>query len=153
MNNPPDREVRIVRTFDISVEKAWRAWTDEKIMAKWFGPKDFTTPVCQVDAHVGGKLYLEMEDSDENRYPMDALFEAVDPPNRLVFTTGAVQNDAGEPELTTRNTVTLEDVGGKTKTTLHILVTKADSPEALQALSGMEMGWSMSFDKFADIVK
>jgi uncharacterized protein YndB with AHSA1/START domain len=48
--------------------------------------------------------------------------------------------------------VTFEEVEGKTKMTLHVLVTEA-TPEAEGPLSGMHMGWSQSIDKLATVIE
>jgi len=152
-------ETTIVRTFEAPREKVWRAWTDEKLMSQWFGPKNFITPVCAVDARQGGTLYLEMEDDGGNRYPMWADFEEVKEPKLLVFTAKSFKNDKGGYDLTHRTTVSLEEDGKKmpdgsrsrTKMTLHVAVIKADGEAVAEALKGMEMGWSMSFDKLANL--
>lgn len=48
------------RIFNAPRELVWKAWTDPKQMAQWFGPKYFTIPVCELDLKVGGALYLVM---------------------------------------------------------------------------------------------
>ena len=35
--------------FDAPREWVWKAWTDPKYVMQWWGPKDFTAPVCQMD--------------------------------------------------------------------------------------------------------
>jgi len=155
----PIQELTMVRIFDAPREKIWRAWTDEKIMSQWFGPKNFITPVCAIDARPGGALYLEMEDDGGNRYPMWADFEEVKVPKRLVFVAKSFKNEKGDHDMMHRFTVTLEDEGkksadgscSKTKMTLHAAVIKAEGEAVQEALKGMEMGWSMSFDKLANM--
>jgi uncharacterized protein YndB with AHSA1/START domain len=71
-------------------------------MARWFGPKDFTTPICRLDAGPGGALYLEMEGPDKMRHPMKATFEEVKPPDRPVFTARAFDDKDGNSNLVHR---------------------------------------------------
>ena len=40
--------VEIDRVFDAPRALVWQAWTDPKMMAQWFGPRGFTTPVCEL---------------------------------------------------------------------------------------------------------
>jgi uncharacterized protein YndB with AHSA1/START domain len=42
--------VTLVRVFDAPRSLVFKAWTDPELMAKWWGPKDFTNPVCELRA-------------------------------------------------------------------------------------------------------
>ena len=44
----------LTRVFDAPRELMFRAWTDPKHLAQWFGPNGFTNPVCEVDLRPGG---------------------------------------------------------------------------------------------------
>lgn len=46
---PTAREFVITRVFDAPCELVWKAWTDPKRMARWWGPKTITNPVCEMD--------------------------------------------------------------------------------------------------------
>jgi uncharacterized protein YndB with AHSA1/START domain len=48
--------VEIVRVFDAPRALVWKAWTDPKMMAQWFGPRGFTNPVCELDVRAGGSF-------------------------------------------------------------------------------------------------
>jgi len=47
-----DRELIFTRVFDAPRRLVFRAWTDPGCLQRWWGPKGFTHPVCQVDARV-----------------------------------------------------------------------------------------------------
>ena len=149
------REMTLVRTFDAPRELVFNAWTDEQLLAKWWGPHGFTTPVSELDSRPGGKIHVVMEDAaglirKGSRYPMTGTFEEIDAPKRLVYTSSAIMD--GKPIIESHNTVTFEVVDGKTKVTLYVAVTKA-APEAEAPLAGMEIGWSQSLEKLADLVR
>lgn len=144
---PNERRVVITRVFDAPRELVWRAWTESQHMAKWFGPKSFTIPSCEVDPRVGGVLLLTMRGPDGQDYPMKGVFREVVKPERLSFSNIAVDND-GNHLLEGATTVTFEDLGGKTKMTLDAQAVGL-VPQAPQMLAGMEAGWSGSFDKLA----
>jgi hypothetical protein len=40
--------VDIVRVFDAPRALVWKAWTDAKMMAEWFGPRQFTSSVPEL---------------------------------------------------------------------------------------------------------
>ncbi len=144
-----ERELTITRLFDAPRELVFKAWTDPKHLAQWWGPKGFSNPVCEVDARPGGTFYVQMTDPDGVAHPTKGVFREAVSPERLVFTTSAFEDAAGNPQLEGLNTVTFEDDHGRTKLTLHIRILKA-APEVAWALAGMNDGWNQSLDKLTD---
>ncbi len=148
------KELTLTRVFDAPRELVWKAWTDAEMLKKWWGPHGFTNPVCEVDPRVGGKINIEMEDSEGliakgSRYPMTGEFTELEEPEKIVYTSAAIMND--EVLFDNLVTVTFEEDNGKTKQTVHVVVTNIrDAEKAAGPLSGMEMGWSQSLEKLAD---
>lgn len=145
-----ERTVTLTRIYDAPRELVWRAWTDPKHVAQWFGPKHFTSSVPQLDLRIGGALRIVMHGPDGNDYPMKGVFKEIVPPERLVFSNIAVDKD-GNRLLEGETTVILEDAGGKTRLTLHSYA-KGLMRIAPQMLAGMEAGWSQSLDKLQVLV-
>jgi uncharacterized protein YndB with AHSA1/START domain len=145
-----EREITITRVFDAPRELVFKAWTDAKHVAQWWGPRGFTNPVCEIDARVGGMLRMHMRAPDGSVYPMKGEIRELVVPERLVFTNIAV-DAAGRHLLEGLTTVTFADEGGKTKMTLH---TKAVAviEDAAAYLQGMEAGWTQSIDKLQAFV-
>jgi uncharacterized protein YndB with AHSA1/START domain len=149
MTNIPPHDVTITRYFDASPELVFRAWTDPRLMAQWFGPRYFTIPHCEVDAVPGGRFHIDMQGPDGTIYPNKGIFHEVIPPERLVLTSTAFEEEGGGFQLEVLNTVTFDQIeDGRTRMTLHAVVVRA-VPEVYGALAGMEQGWSESFDKLA----
>ena len=148
---PAQAEVNLTRVVNAPVELVWKAWTDPRHMARWWGPKSFTNPVCELDLRPGGAIRIHMRAPDGTVYPMTGTFEEVAPPNRLVFTSVA-RDDDGKPLLEGHTTVTFEDVGGKTKLTVLSRAVGL-APIAPQMLAGMQQGWTQSLDKLAELVE
>lgn len=146
---PSDRAIVMTRVFDAPRALVFKAWTDPKHMARWWGPKRFTNPVCELDVRPGGAIRIDMTGPDGVVYPMKGVFHEIDEPERLVLTTSALEDEAGHPQLEVLNTVTFAEQGGKTKLTLRAVVVKS-APEAGAALAGMEKGWSQSLDRLAE---
>jgi len=61
--NETERMV-ITRVFDAPRELVWKAWTDPKYVMQWWGPKGWTSPVCEIDFRVGGKYLFCMRGPD-----------------------------------------------------------------------------------------
>jgi uncharacterized protein YndB with AHSA1/START domain len=148
------QELSLKRTFDAPRELVFKAWTDPTLVAKWWGPNEFTTPICELDARPGGKIRIVMHGPKGTDFdidlPMTGIFQEFDPPRRLVFTAEALHDEKGIPQLVTLDTVTFTEVGGKTQITLDVVVVKS-TPASAGALAGMEMGWSQSLDKLVEL--
>jgi uncharacterized protein YndB with AHSA1/START domain len=145
------QELITTRIFDAPREVVFRAWTDPERLKRWWGPKNFTNPVCEVDVRPGGAIRIHMRAPDGVIYPMTGTFHEVVEPERLVFTSSALDNH-GEPLFEILNTVTFAEEGGKTKLTLRATVSKVRG-EAAPHLAGMEQGWSMTLDRLAEEVR
>lgn len=145
-----ERELTLTRVYDAPRALVFKAWTDPKLLALWWGPKMFTNPVCEVDARPGGKLRIVMRGPDGNDYPMRGVFKEVVAPERLSFTNFAVDAE-DQPVIEGFTTVVFAEEGKKTRLTV-ITRGKAVQPVAIQYLQGMEQGWSMSLDKLAELL-
>jgi uncharacterized protein YndB with AHSA1/START domain len=143
--------VEIVRVFDAPRALVWQAWTDPKMLAQWFGPRGFSSRVPELDARVGGRLRIVMHGPDGNDYPMKGTFREVVAPERLVFSTIAIDNE-GKHLLEGLTTVTFAEQGGKTTMTLHTHAV-GRVPIAKQMLAGMEAGWTQSIDKLGTLLE
>jgi uncharacterized protein YndB with AHSA1/START domain len=147
------QELFLTRVFGAPRNLVFRAWTDAQHMARWWGPRGFTNPVCELEVRPGGLLRIDMRGPDGTVYPMKGVFHEIVEPERLVFTSTALEDEDGKPLFEILNTVSFEDYNGLTKLTLRaLLVTKGFklTPQAAAALSGMEQGWSESLYRLAD---
>jgi uncharacterized protein YndB with AHSA1/START domain len=140
------RELVITRVFDAPRSLAFRVWTSPKHVAQWWGPHGFTNPVCELDARTGGAILIHMRGPDGTVYPMTGVFQEVVEPERLVFTSVALDEE-GNSLFEVLNTVTFAQQGRKATLTLRASVLKA-TPQAIPHLAGMEAGWAQSLERF-----
>jgi uncharacterized protein YndB with AHSA1/START domain len=140
-----ERQLVITRMFDAPRELVFRAWTDPEQVARWWGPKGFTNPVCEIDARPGGALRIVMRAPDGAEHPMKGVFREVVEPERLVFTNIAVDAQ-GDILLNGLTIVTFADQDGKTRLTVQTSAVGL-AAEAAQMLAGMEEGWTQSIDR------
>jgi uncharacterized protein YndB with AHSA1/START domain len=138
-------DLELTRTFDAPRELVFQAWTDPKQVQQWWGPHGFTNPRCEVDARPGGTIHIDMRAPNGIVYPMKAVFEEIDEPERLVFLSSAL-DEKGNSMFDIRNTVTFIERLGKTELTLRARVIHATAV-APQYLKGMEVGWNQSLDR------
>lgn len=146
-----ERTVTITRLIDAPRDLVFRLWTEREHMARWWGPRGFTNPVCEMDVRAGGAIRIDMRAPDGTVYPMTGTFREIMPPRRLVFEVVAEDHD-GNPLLRSLTVVTFADEDGKTRLTVH-----ADAigiaPVAPQMLAGMEAGWTQSLEKLAELAR
>src|SRR3984957_19743945 len=141
-------EFIITREFDAPRELVFKAWTDPKHLAQWWGPRGFTNPVCDWDARPGKTIHVVMRAPNGTDYPMGGAFREIAPPERLVFTSGAL-DDKGKMMFEFLHTATFVERKGKTKLTLvsRVLKTTAD---ANKYIGGFEAGMTQSLEKLAE---
>ena len=144
------REFVITREFDAPRELVFQAWTDPKHLAQWWGPRGFTNPVCEWDARPGREIYVVMRAPNGARYPMGGEFREVVAPEKLVFTSGAL-DEKGEMLFEFLHTATFTEANGKTKLILRSRVTKT-TDEANKYIGGFEAGMTQSLEKLVEFL-
>lgn len=122
-------------------EDVFKAWSEGKQIAVWWGPHGFSNPVCKWNAKQKGSIYLEMTSPDGMAFPLTGVFHEVVKPEQLVFTTSAFKE-----QLEILTAVILTEVNGRTKLTVEATVMKA-IPEVYCFLETMYEGWKQSLDK------
>ena len=145
-----EQELVLTRVFDAPRELVFKVWTDPKHVAQWWGPKGFTNPFCELDLRPGGAILIHMRGPDGTVYPMTGIYQEVVRPERLVFTSGALDAD-GNPLFEVLTTVTFTEESGKTKQILKARVIKRTA-QAAPYLAGMEAGWTQSLERLAAYV-
>jgi uncharacterized protein YndB with AHSA1/START domain len=149
------QELVIIRIFDAPRELVWKAWTEPEHFMRWWGPKDFTAPFCQIDLRVGGKYLNCMRSPDGKDYWSTGVYREIVPMERLVFTDSFADENGNIVPATRYGfgsdfplemlvTVTFEDEDDKTKVTL-----KHTGLPAGKIGEQTEAGWNESFDKLA----
>ena len=141
------RELYISRYYTASRQQVYRAWTEPKHVARWWGPKDFTNPVCEIEARVGGRLHIVMRGPDGTDYPMQGTVTEARAAERFAFDFEALDS-AGKPVLVGRVSVSFADEDGKTRMSLSTYA-EGLGMVAVDWLEGMETGWNQSLDRLA----
>jgi uncharacterized protein YndB with AHSA1/START domain len=143
-----DRPVIVItRDFDAPRELVWKAITDPRHVAMWYGGPGFTNPVCAMDLRRGGAWHHVMQAPNGTRYTIDSVFEEIVEPERLTWRTIKDPN-RNPPPPTSLNTITLEVRGRQTR---WKLVTLFDSiaDRDLAARMGFGQMISMGTDRMA----
>jgi len=59
-----DSEFTITRVYDAPRELVFQAWTEERHLARWWGPKGISISVAKLDARPGGAFHYRMQSAD-----------------------------------------------------------------------------------------
>jgi uncharacterized protein YndB with AHSA1/START domain len=136
-----DRELTITRIFDAPRALVFDAWTEPKHLMRWFAPNNFTLPVCEMDFRAGGKFRLCMRGFGNDHWVSGEYREIVKP-DRIVW-TGTMEHDSNE----ILTTVTFEDLGSKTRVTVHQTYSiETDSTR------GARQGWTETLEHLAEFL-
>jgi uncharacterized protein YndB with AHSA1/START domain len=110
----------LVVTRDIAAPRArvFAAWTDERLAARWWAPRDFTPLSCVIDLRPGGVWHRRMRAPDGTVIVKHGAYREIVAPERLVFTYMTEDAD-GAIDRETLVTVTFDDLDGRTRLTLR----------------------------------
>lgn len=157
-----DRDFAIARLFPVGRELVYRAWTEPELMAQWWGPNQFTNPVCLLDVRPGGGWRIVMQGPDGAQHPAKGVYQQVEAPGRLVLTIdhSELSDDwhdrvdphrdkrLGRPAVEAVTSVTFDEYLAKTTLSLHMRFDSTAVRDALLKL-GMREGWRQSLDRLA----
>ena len=93
------QELLLSRIYGAPRSLVFKAWTDSNQMARWWGPRGFSNPVCELDVRPGGLIRIDMRGPNGSIYPMKGVFHEIVEPERLVFTSTAMEDENGKPLL------------------------------------------------------
>jgi len=135
--------------FDAPRDLVFEAWTDPKHLAKWWGPDGFTTTTSDFDMRPGGVWHFVMHGPDGRDYENRITFDEIVKPERIVYHHGG--GDDVEP-VQFRTTVTLEDLGGKTRLTMRGVFPSAAERDRVIKEYGADKGLAQTLARLADFV-
>ena len=102
------------RTIRASAERLFEAWTEPKLLCRWWGPRPVTCSDASVDLRVGGSYRIGNRMPDGSVLFISGVFEIVEPPVRLTYTWLVEGKDAPDPHPS-RVTVRFESQGESTE--------------------------------------
>jgi uncharacterized protein YndB with AHSA1/START domain len=142
-----DRELIIERIFDASRETVFSVWTSCEHLARWFGPKDFTAPSCEIDFRVGGSYRIVMRSPEGEEHPVWGEYREIIKPERIVLTWNRGQDARGDLWSTTIVELTFAEYGDKTR-----FVLRQGPFEEASYCEEHSIGWNQCLDRLGEFV-
>jgi len=147
-----DLDLVLTREIDAPASLLWQAWTTPEHLMKWWSPAPVMTTECEMDVRPGGIFRTLMVTPDGTEYPTLGCFLETVENQRLTF-TDALQagfRPASRPFFTA--TITLEDLGGKTRYTAHAFHKDAADRLAHEQM-GFYDGWGTALNQLVTLVE
>ncbi len=159
-----DQQIRedtlaITHVFDAPRSLVFKAWTQPDHVMRWWGPRGFTTPVCEIDLRPGGVYRNCMHSPGGKDYWSRGVYREIKEPERIVCTDSFAdeQGNMVSPEQYGMNPdwpteaiidVTLTEHAGKTRLTLrHYPLPQGRERDMCQ------QGWEESLYKLGDYLR
>ncbi len=157
-NVESDKVLVLERVFDAPRDLVFKMFKEPEHLKRWWGPRGWELPVCNVDFRPGGVWHYCMKCVDQNQgefYGMEswgkAVYKDINEPETIVYTDYFSDAEGNENEAMPATEVTMEfiDLDGKTK-----LVSRSEyvSAEALKSVMdmGMLQGISETWDRLEE---
>lgn len=149
------------RIFDAPRDLVFRVFSEAEHLKRWWGPKGWELPVCNVDFRPGGVWHYCMKCVDKNQgdfYGMESwgkgVYQEIVAPESIVYNDYFSDAEGNINESLPSTLVRLEfiDLGGKTK-----LVNRAEyvSAEALKTVMdmGMLQGITETWNRLGELLE
>jgi uncharacterized protein YndB with AHSA1/START domain len=148
INVPADLPlVEIVREFDATPDRVYRAHVDPDLAMAWLGPRDIASRVDHWDARTGGS-WRYVSGRREEEFAFYGSFHELRPGERIVQTF----TYEGVPDSVALEVLTLEPLdGGRTRLRAVSVVETVEGRDAFVA-SGMETGVVEGYEQLDELL-
>ncbi len=147
VTTPSDLEIVMTRIFDAPRELVFEAHSSCDHLKHWWGPRRYEITVCDLDFRPGGAWRFVQRGADGDEHGFRGEFREIVAPERIVWTF----EYEGMPGHVSVETLTLEDVGGKTRLTARSVFGSVEDRDGMLQ-SGMEDGAAETWDRLAEHV-
>jgi uncharacterized protein YndB with AHSA1/START domain len=126
-------------------ERVFAALTGPDDLARWWGPRGFTTPAVELDLRSGGRYRFTMQPPEGAAFHLAGEFLEVDPPTRLAYTFRWEEPAPDDRETVV--TLSLAAAGGTAELSLRQGVFATEERLALHL-----DGWTDSLDRLGKLL-
>lgn len=148
-----NNKIVFTRVFKASVKAVYKAYTDEKLFAQWFHPKDATTEVFEFNVREGGKAFFAIHTPQGTSYTV-THYNKVTEPNYIDYNDffANAQGEINKSMAGMHNIIQIKDEGdGHVK-----VISTSELPDATSAQQlidmGVEQGMNATFNNLAQLL-
>ena len=145
---PGKHDLTSTIVFDAPRELVFKAYTDPKLFAQWWGPRRYENEIIKFDSRQGGEWHVIQRGADGAEYAFRGVNHDVVAPERICNTFEFL----GVPGHVALQTATFEALGNKTKVLAHVVFESVMDRDAMVA-SGMRDGADESMERLAELLE
>jgi uncharacterized protein YndB with AHSA1/START domain len=143
-----DREIVTTRVIDGPRRLVFEAWTESRHLARWFGPRGFTTTTYRFDFRPGGVWHFDLVGPNGTVYPNWVEWQAIVPPEQIAYRQGGHENDPDS----FMTMVSFADCAGGTAITLRVLLNSKAQRDYLAEHHGAVEGGLETLERLDEYV-
>jgi len=145
---PSDTELVITREFNAPRALLFEALSKPEHVKRWYGLRQLTMPVCEMDFRPGGKWRYVLHDTAHGMdHAFSGEYKEIVAPARIVST----ERYEAIPNSDYLATVTLNEADGRTTLTSH-LVYQSKAHRDGHVMSGMEAGLHETYERLDELL-
>ena len=126
-------------------DRVFECFTDAALLARWWGPADFSIPSIEFAPRVGATYRIEMQPPAGDAFALTGTFREFDAPSRLAFSF--LWRPPHPDDVETVAQLSFEVIDESTEVRLSQRSFRTEARRALH-----RDGWSESFDKLAELL-
>jgi uncharacterized protein YndB with AHSA1/START domain len=144
---PGRQDIISTVVLDAPRDLVFRAYTDPKLFAQWWGPSRYENRIEKFDIRPGGEWRVVQRGSDGSEHAFRGVTHDVTPSERICQTF-EYEPMAGHVAL---QTATFEELGNKTRVTAQIVFQSVMDRDGMVA-SGMQSGADESMERLQELL-
>jgi uncharacterized protein YndB with AHSA1/START domain len=153
----PTLDLVLEREVDVPPELVWKAWTTPDLLKRWFTPKPYTTPQCEIDLRPGGRFRTVMRSPEGEEFDNVGCYLDVVPNEKLAWTSvlgpdyRPLTVDPDELQMTA--VIELQP-NGRGGTRYRAIAIHRDATDRKRHEDmGFEAGWGTALDQLIEVAK
>lgn len=139
--------IEIIREFDATPERVFRAHIDPELYRQWVGPRSLTTRILKWEGRTGGAWAFANDRDGEEIAAFYGSFHEVRANERIVWTF----TWEGAPGSVALETLTFESLGEGTRLRVSSVFSDFASRDGMLS-SGMDVGVKEGYDKLDELL-
>jgi uncharacterized protein YndB with AHSA1/START domain/pimeloyl-ACP methyl ester carboxylesterase len=146
------RELTVERIVAMSPRLAWEGWTQPQHVARWWGPRHWTSTIYEMDVRPGGvwRYSLKADDGTGEEAFGRAVYQEVHEPTTLVYIDSFADKDWNIVENSDMlTTIRFEEAAAGTKLSIVTRFASVQELENAEAM-GMIEGFTDAFDRLEE---
>ena len=144
---PGKQDLTSTTILDAPRELVFKAYTDPKLFAQWWGPRRYTNEIDKFEARAGGEWRVVQRGEDGSEHGFRGVHHDVVAPERICATF----EYEGFPGHVALQTATFEALGNKTRLVAHMVFQSVMDRDGMVA-SGMQDGANESMERLVELL-